>query len=74
MRIIQRIDQIGDEEVERSSQLENAQARAKSCASCNSLFQGPAQPQEAPGMAVKVVADERTNSVLISGERSQRLR
>src|SRR5690606_17267641 len=40
----------------------------------NSLLQGQGQPQEAPGTSAKIVADERTNSVLISGERSQRLR
>ena len=37
----------------------------------NSLYQGAAA---AEGAAVKVVADERSNSVLIGGEQSQRLR
>jgi general secretion pathway protein D len=72
MRIIQRIDQTGDEEVE-VIRLENASA-AEIVRVINSLFQGQPQQQEAPGMQVKVVADDRTNSVLLSGERSQRLR
>jgi general secretion pathway protein D len=38
----------------------------------NSLNQG--QGAEGAGAAVKVVADERTNSILLTGERSQRLR
>ena len=38
----------------------------------NSLYQGGAAPPRASG--VKVVADERSNSVLIGGEQSQRLR
>ncbi len=72
MRIIQRIDQVGDEEID-VVRLENASA-GEIVRVVNALFQGPGQPQEAPGMAVKIVADERTNSVLITGERSQRLR
>ncbi len=38
----------------------------------NSLNQG--QGAEGAAAAVKVVADERTNSVLLTGEKSQRLR
>jgi general secretion pathway protein D len=72
IRIIQRIDQAGDEEVD-VIRLENASA-ADIVRVINSLFQGQGQPQEAPGMGAKVVADDRTNSVLISGEKSQRLR
>jgi general secretion pathway protein D len=72
MRIIQRIDQAGDEEVD-VVRLENASA-AEIVRVINTLFQGQGQPQEAPGMGAKVVADDRTNSVLISGEKSQRLR
>ncbi|MBV8784044.1 MAG: type II secretion system protein GspD, partial [Gammaproteobacteria bacterium] len=37
----------------------------------NSLYQGP---QAAEGSLVKVVADERSNSVIIAGDQSQRLR
>jgi general secretion pathway protein D len=72
MRIVQRIDQSGDEDVD-VIRLENASA-GDIVRVINSLFQGQGQPQEAPGTSAKVVADERTNSVLISGERSQRLR
>ncbi len=72
MRIIQRIDQAGDEEVD-VVRLENASA-GEIVRVINTLYQGQGQPQEAPGMGAKVVADDRTNSVLISGERSQRLR
>src|SRR6201999_2656129 len=39
----------------------------------NSLYQGAQQQQEG-GQAAKVVADERSNSVLIGGDQSQRLR
>ena len=38
----------------------------------NSLNQG--QGAEGAGAAVKIVADERTNSILLTGEKSQRLR
>jgi general secretion pathway protein D len=72
MRIIQRIDQAGDEDVD-VVRLENASA-GEIVRVINALFQGQGQPQEAPGMSPKVVADDRTNSVLITGEKSQRLR
>jgi general secretion pathway protein D len=72
IRIIQRIDQAGDEEID-VVRLENASS-GEIVRVINTLFQGQGQPQEAPGMSAKVVADERTNSVLISGEKSQRLR
>jgi general secretion pathway protein D len=72
MRIIQRIDQAGDEEVE-IIQLENASA-AEIVRVVNALSAGPQAQQEAPGVSAKLVADDRTNSVLISGEKSQRLR
>ncbi|HEX2495154.1 MAG TPA: type II secretion system secretin GspD [Steroidobacter sp.] len=72
VRIIQRIDQGGDEEVD-IIRLENASA-AEIVRVVNALFAGPGAQQEAPGVAVKLVADDRTNSVLISGDKSQRLR
>ena len=73
IRIIQRIDQAGDEEID-IVRLENATA-ADIVRVTNSLFAGPgAQAEVAAGGAGKVVADDRTNSVLISGEKSQRLR
>ena len=65
MRIIQRIDQAGDEEVE-IIRLENASA-AEIVRVVNTLYTGPAAQQEAATAAVKVVADYRTNSVLLSG-------
>lgn len=72
MRIIQRIDQGGDEEID-IVRLENASA-GEIVRVVNTLFTGPGAQAEAPGVAAKLVADDRTNSVLISGEKSQRLR
>lgn len=72
MRIIQRIDQAGDDEVD-IIRLENASA-AEVVRVVNTLYTGGAAAQEAGGAAPKVVADDRTNSVLLSGEKSQRLR
>ncbi len=70
MRIIERIDQSGDEPVDVIA-LHNASA-ADVVRIVTSLNQGPGA--EGAGAAVKVVADERTNSILLTGERSQRLR
>ena len=69
MRIIRRIDQVGNQDVE-IVPLQNAGA-ADIVRVVNSLYQGAAA---AEGAAVKVVADERSNSVLIGGDQSQRLR
>jgi general secretion pathway protein D len=69
MRIIQRIDQVGNQDVE-IVPLQHASA-AEVVRVVNSLYQGAAA---AEGAAVKVVADERSNSVLIGGDQSQRLR
>jgi len=71
IRIIRRIDQEGDAEVEIVS-LQNASA-AEIVRVVTSLNQ---QQQGAEGTAnpLKLVADERSNSVLISGDQSQRLR
>jgi general secretion pathway protein D len=68
-RIIQRIDQVGNQDVE-IVPLQNAGA-AEVVRVVNSLYQGAAA---AEGAAVKVVADERSNSVLIGGDQNQRLR
>jgi general secretion pathway protein D len=70
MRIIQRIDESGDEPVEVIA-LHNASA-ADVVRIVNSLNQG--QGAEGAGASVKIVADDRTNSILLTGERSQRLR
>ncbi len=69
MRIIRRIDQVGSTDVE-IVPLSNASA-AEIVRVVNSLYQGASANE---GVGVKVVADERSNSVLIGGEQSQRLR
>jgi general secretion pathway protein D len=70
MKIIQRMDESGDEAVD-VIQLHNASA-TELVRTVNQLSQG--QAGEGAGTAVKVVADERTNSVLLSGEKSVRLK
>ena len=73
VRIIQRIDQQGDEAVD-VVQLQHASA-AEVVRIVNSLYTGAGAAGEGAGMPqVKIIADERTNSVLISGETTQRLR
>lgn len=69
MRIIQRIDRTGDGDIE-VIRLEHASA-TEIVRVVNSL--AAAQGADAAG-ASRVVADERTNSILVSGEQSQRLR
>jgi general secretion pathway protein D len=71
IRIIRRIDQVGDQDVE-IVPLHDASA-AEIVRVINSLYQG-AQAAAEGGAAIKVVADERSNSVLISGDQTQRLR
>jgi general secretion pathway protein D len=70
VRIIQRMDDSGDEPVE-VIPLHNASA-ADVVRIVNSLSAGAGA--EAGGSLVKIVADDRTNSILLTGERSQRLR
>jgi general secretion pathway protein D len=70
VRIIERMDESGDEPIEVIA-LHNASA-ADVVRIVNSLNQG--QGGEGAGAAVKIVADERTNSILLTGEKSQRLR
>jgi general secretion pathway protein D len=70
MDIIQRIDQIGNQDVD-VMPLQNASA-SDVVRTIDSLYQGGANMQE--GRALKVVADERSNSILISGDPAQRLR
>jgi general secretion pathway protein D len=69
MRIIRRIDQVGNQDPEIIT-LSNASA-SEVVRVVNSLYQGAAATE---GVAVKVVADERSNSVLIAGDEAQRLR
>ncbi|MGH8322417.1 MAG: type II secretion system secretin GspD [Steroidobacteraceae bacterium] len=71
IRIIRRIDQVGDQDVE-VLPLHDASA-AEIVRVINSLYQGAAAAAEG-GSPMKVVADERSNSVLISGDQNQRLR
>ncbi len=71
-RIIRRIDQSGDDDFEVLT-LEHASA-AEVVRIVNALSQG-AQQAEGGGIArATLVADERTNSVLVSGDKSERLR
>src|SRR5580693_9209059 len=65
MKIIARMDESGDEPVEVIA-LRNASA-ADLVRTVNQLSQG--QAAEGAGAPVKIVADERTNSVLVSGEK-----
>ncbi|HUA88044.1 MAG TPA: type II secretion system secretin GspD [Steroidobacteraceae bacterium] len=69
MRIIERIDRVSGTDPE-IVPLQNASA-SEIVRVVNSLYTGG---NAAEGAAVKVVADERSNSVLIAGEQSQRLR
>ena len=71
MRIIGRVDQAGDANVE-VIPLQNSTA-AEVVRTITALTGGQA-PADAGALAPKVVADDRSNSVLISGERAQRLR
>jgi len=71
VRIVQRMDETGDEPYE-IIHLTNASA-TEVVRTVNQLTQG-AGGQGAEGATTKVVADERTNSVLISGEKSLRLK
>jgi general secretion pathway protein D len=74
MRIIERMDDSGDEPIEVIT-LQNASA-TEVVRTINQLYQGTgaAAGGEGGGAPVKVVADERTNSVLVSGEKSLRLK
>jgi general secretion pathway protein D len=71
MRIIRRIDQAGDEEIE-VIRLDHASS-SDLVRIINSLNQATARGDQAQ-QALGLVADERTNSVLISGDRASRLR
>src|SRR3984885_4561166 len=71
MRIIQRIDQVGDSNVE-IIPLQNASATEIGRV-INSLYQQQAATEGASS-AFKLVADEHSNSVLLAGEKDTRLR
>ena len=71
MKIIARIDQVGDNDVE-VIPMQNASA-TEVVRVLTGLYQN--QAQQEPGVQqMKLVADERSNSVLISGDPSSRLR
>ncbi|MGH7108529.1 MAG: secretin N-terminal domain-containing protein, partial [Acetobacteraceae bacterium] len=70
MAIIDRIDRIGNQDVD-VMPLQNASA-TDVVRTVNSLYQGGGTMQE--GRSLKVVADERSNAILISGDPAQRLR
>jgi general secretion pathway protein D len=73
MRIIARIDQAGDGDID-IIQLQNASS-GEIVRVVNTLFTAGAPADGgASAMQVKVVADDRSNSVLVTGEASQRLR
>jgi general secretion pathway protein D len=73
LRIVERMDESGDEPYELIA-LKNATA-ADLVRTITQLNQGGAAAGgEGAGSAIKVVADQRTNSILISGEKSQRMR
>ena len=71
IKIVRRIDQVGDADVE-IVPLHEASA-AEIVRVVNSLYT-QAQGQAEGGPPAKVVADERSNSLLISGDQTQRLR
>ncbi|HEV2700709.1 MAG TPA: type II secretion system secretin GspD [Steroidobacteraceae bacterium] len=71
MKIVARIDQVGDSDVE-VVPLQNASA-TEVMRDLTTLNQG--QAQQDPGVQpLRIVADERSNSVLLSGEPGARLR
>src|SRR5580698_7439223 len=70
MKIIDRMDESGDEPIE-VIPLHNASA-SEVVRTLNQLNQGAGAAEG--GTPVKLVADERTNSVLVSGEKSLRLK
>jgi general secretion pathway protein D len=72
LRIIRRIDQAGDDEFE-IIRLEHASA-AEVVRIITSLNQSGAAAAANAGTATTVVSDDRTNSILISGDKNRRLR
>ncbi len=72
LRIIRRIDQAGDDEFE-VIRLEHA-AAGEVVRIITSLNQGGAAAAATTGSPTTVIADDRTNSVLISGDKNRRLR
>jgi general secretion pathway protein D len=71
-QIIRRIDQAGDSTVE-VIPLSHASA-AEVARTLNVLNQDGAAAQAAGALATRIIADARTNSILLTGDRAQRLR
>ncbi len=71
VRILERIEQGGDDDID-VIRLEHATA-GEITRVINQLA-GGAQNGEAGGTAAKVIADDRTNSVLLAGDKNQRLK
>ncbi|MEO0421368.1 MAG: type II secretion system secretin GspD [Pseudomonadota bacterium] len=71
-RIIQRIDRDSDEEIEVIT-LEHATA-GDLVRVLTALNQAGARAADGSSQPVSLIADERTNSILVSGERTERLR
>ncbi|HEV7631867.1 MAG TPA: type II secretion system secretin GspD [Steroidobacteraceae bacterium] len=71
MRIISRIDQAGDANIE-VIPLQNSSATE--VVRTITALNGTQPAAEAGGIAPRIVADDRSNSVLVSGESAQRLR
>ena len=72
MRIIKRIDQQGDNEVDYIA-LEHASA-SEVVRVVNTFFSQQAAQEGGGGQPTRVIADDRSNSVLIGGDKSSRLR
>jgi general secretion pathway protein D len=72
MRIIQRLDQASDDEID-VSRLETASA-SEIVRLVNTMFPAAGGQPDGGAASARVVADDRTNSVLVTGEQSQRLR
>jgi len=72
MRIIKRIDQQGDNEVDIIN-LQNASS-SEVVRVVNSFFQQQAAAEGGGASPVRVIADDRSNSVLIGGDKNARLR
>jgi len=70
--IIRRIDTVSDSEIE-VIRLEHASA-AEVVRILNAISRSAAGPGKAPAAPEALVADERTNSVLLGGDRAERLR
>src|SRR5690606_31702164 len=69
--IVARVDQAGDDEIE-VIPLQHASA-AELVRLVSALRQG-VDPNLGPGTQINIAADERTNSLLLSGDKSERLR